>query len=184
MLDVPYIAQIYENACGAAALEMVYRYLKPSAPVVSFQKDVYNQYREVEPMGTGNYRIKTDDIVKAAQDLGLYAGWGRVSRNKDSRVKQLRFFVEDMKLPIIACQSVKENDLLGHFRVILEIDHKWGVLHDPSHEGNGRCLRWRHEKITRLWARTGDNVTGGVAIWIADRMLESPLGPDHPNEWT
>jgi hypothetical protein len=26
-------------------------------------------------------------------------------------------------------------------------------------------------------------VTGGVAIWIAYKELESPLGPDLPNHW-
>jgi hypothetical protein len=29
----------------------------------------------------------------------------------------------------------------------------------------------------------GENVTGGVTIWIADRAVKSPLDPDLPNAW-
>jgi hypothetical protein len=33
------------------------------------------------------------------------------------------------------------------------------------------------------WQCTGDNVTGGVAISIAERVLDLGLAPDLPNSW-
>jgi hypothetical protein len=98
-------------------------------------------------------------------------------------IEQVRFFVEVERVPLIVCQSRKESGpLLGHFRVIVGIDEKEAVFHDPVPEV-GKDVQWPIDKMMENWQQTGINVTGGVAIWIADRQLASPLGPHEPNPW-
>src|SRR3989344_7418225 len=74
-LKVPYILQINENACGAAVLEMVYRYYGLND--IS-QEDIFNKYKEHEPYGSGNFRITVDNIVSDAKERGFSSFFYRI----------------------------------------------------------------------------------------------------------
>ena len=184
MLNVPYVSQINEHACGAAALEMVYRYYRSGAEDHFSQTALFTEHAEFEPHGSGARRITTDNIVAAARKRELFAGWGRVSTDRVERLEQLRFFLLKEKVPLIACQQFSEGEpLLGHFRVLLAADENRAFLHDPHPKRGGPSLEWKMNKLTKFWRHSGQNVTGGVAIWIADRALATPLHPNEPNKW-
>jgi hypothetical protein len=180
ILDVPFTHQISENACGAAALEMVYRYFRPSKLSKFSQQKVYQRRREAEPHGSGGYRISTDDMVAIAQQRGFFAAWGRVNPEVDAMTRQIKQFIVTERIPLIACQRYDDqNHLFGHFRVIIGIDDDDGIIfHDPCAKIGGPARSANLASFLHLWRPTGENVTGGVAIWIGKRALAAdPLLP-------
>ncbi len=97
---------------------------------------------------------------------------------------QISHFIHIEKIPLIACQKYTDRlPLLGHFRVIIGIENNEVILHDPCPDTGGQNLIWPIKKLREHWKRTGNNVTGGVAIWISKEMVESPLGLNLPNDW-
>lgn len=181
-LPVFYRQQFNDHACGAAALEMLCKYY--GRATAFSQKSVFKRLSHLEPHGSGNYRISSDDLMEAARRRGLHAGWGRVSMDAAERLQQLDYFLEQERVPLIACQKYTD-DLpdLGHFRVMLAFDDKSITVHDPCPKFGGASKQWDMEKFIDYWKYTGLNVTGGVAIWLADRPLNSPLAPGVPNLW-
>ena len=59
-LKIPYIPQININACGAAALEMIYKYYGLNDVN---QQELMKKYQELEPHGSGNFRLTTDNLI-------------------------------------------------------------------------------------------------------------------------
>jgi predicted double-glycine peptidase len=183
ILEVPFYFQINDDACGAAALKMVYKYFRPSKLSKFSQEKVFRNLLETDPHHAQKVRITTDDIVATAHRKGFSAKWGRVSTNKQELVEQLRFFIEEQKIPVIACQRSAIDPLLGHFRVIIGINGDEVILHDPDRANGGKAIKWSVENLLDQWKSTGKNVTGGVLIWIAKKPIDDPLGPDLPNPW-
>lgn len=164
LLKIPYITQFNTNACGAAVLEMVYGYYdQKSYP----QKDLMEKYQELEPHGSGNFRLSTDTLVLDAREKGFNAGWARAAWQSIPDVTALLEFALDSGVPLIVCQKfTDELPLIGHFRVVVGIDHDSVYLHDPSIEVGGENLKWSIEKFVDFWKPTGDNVTGGIFVFI------------------
>jgi len=87
-LGVPYIPQINENACGAAVLEMVYKYY--GLENIS-QDEIFNKYKEFEPYGSGNIRLSTDNLVSDALGRGFLSFWARGDyNNKENSINLLK----------------------------------------------------------------------------------------------
>jgi predicted double-glycine peptidase len=183
ILTVPYFPQFHPDACGAAALEMVYRYARPSRLSKFSQKKIFQNVSELEPHQTGRYRISTDDLVEAAKRRGLEAGWGRVDPTPDELMKQIACFIAGKKVPLIACQRSHEDPAIGHFRVLFGVEGNEIILHDPDVETGGPNLRWTVARLIEHWRWSGENVTGGVAIWVAREVIDCPLADDLPNAW-
>jgi ABC-type bacteriocin/lantibiotic exporter with double-glycine peptidase domain len=183
VLQVPYRQQISEASCGVAAFEMVYRHFRPSKLSKFSQKKIFERLKEPVP-GGGAQRVSTDSLVTEALKRRLSAGWGRVNPSPERLIEQVRFFTESEKIPLIACQQWHANPNLGHFRVIVGIDENEVIFHDPEPEHGGKAQHLAIPQFIEAWRLTpGGNVTGGVAIWIAERALASPLDPDLPNAW-
>jgi hypothetical protein len=181
VLEVPYVEQLFETSCGIAAFEMLYKYFRLDA---SFsQQEAFNALREQTP-GDTSTRVTVPAIISLAREKGLHSGWGRVSIIRSEFVQQIRFFVENERVPLIACQQWHGNETLGHYRVIICIDDQEIAFHDPEPNTDGRARRVSLETFNSQWLWTpGGNVTGGVVIWIADRDISPPVGPDLPNAW-
>lgn len=176
MRDVPYIRQVVDGACGAAALEMACRHLQPD--LTYSQWGVFQKHRTTGAGGAP--QINTDALVTAARELGFRAGWGRVSTTAGEMLEQVRYFTESVQIPLIASQWRKESQQnLGHFRVIVDAQADAMTLHDPW---TGPSERWKVTKVMKFW-RPNQIITGGVVIWVADRDLEDVLLPDQPNDW-
>ena len=69
MLPVTFERQIFPESCGAAALSMVYGYLRMRE--VS-QVAIYNARKEPEPHGTGAQRVSFGSLAEDVRDRGLY----------------------------------------------------------------------------------------------------------------
>jgi predicted double-glycine peptidase len=191
ILKVPYFAQVDPTSCGPAAFQMVYKYIRPSRLSKFSQRRLYDKLKAPDPAlfreegsDVVRYRVSVGDLVQSAKNRGLHAAWGRVSPDPATAVTQIRFFVEDESIPLIACQRYSDAESqAGHFRVIVGVDEREVAFHDPSAETGGRECRWPLAKFMDYWRPTGPNVTGGVALWVAEREIPSPLGPDLPNAW-
>jgi len=163
-LQVPFVYQINDNACGAAVLEMIYRYYGINN---IDQRGIFNQYREIEPALGKELRIATDSLIRDAANRGFQADWDRADYEKrDKSIELLKNFVND-GIPIIVCQQfTKEQPLIGHFRVVVGIGGGTIYLHDPHPKYGGRSLKWSLDQFMDFWQPTGPNVTGGVYIVI------------------
>ena len=183
ILKVPYRKQISESACGVAAFEMAYRYIRPSKLSKFSQEKAHNKRAELSPDKT-DMRVTTYDLIEMAQSRGLRSDWGRVDPFPLRLVGQVRYFTETAKIPLIACQQWHEDKTVGHFRVIVGIDEKEVVFHDPEPDVGGPECRLPLLEFIDAWRWSpGKNVTGGVGIWVAKHEIASPLGPDAPNPW-
>ncbi len=184
-LTVPFYRQISEHSCGAAALEMVVRYYRRSKSTKFSQTKMFRSFAEHEPLGTGNYRITSDNIISYARNRGFHAGWGRVSPAQEVLKNEVTYFVDNLSIPLIVCQRYTDDLYkLGHFRVIIGIEETGVILHDPDQKSGGAHQEWTWDKLLDHWKQTGPNVTGGVTIWIAnDPIPQNPLSPDQPNAW-
>ncbi len=120
------------------------------------------QYRELEPYGSGNYRIQTETLVTDANKMGLNASWDRVDYTNNSEcVKTIKSFLEE-KVPLIVCQKLNNKyPAIGHFRIIVGIDDNHIYYHDPYFV-DGANVKCKIDKFLGLWEHTGQNVTGGV----------------------
>jgi ABC-type bacteriocin/lantibiotic exporter with double-glycine peptidase domain len=178
-LPVPFVRQINENACGAAAYEMVSKY---HGRKIFSQHKAFRKKASLEPTGTGNYQILTDDVVSLAVTRRLHAGWGRVRPEADRLRVEIAQFIGDLKIPPIACVWFRPDlHQLGHFCVIIGYDATGVLAHDPL---EGERLAWSWDHLLARWSQTGGNVTGGVAVWIAKNPIPSGfLDPDQPNAW-
>jgi len=183
VLEVPYRAQVNQYACGLAAFEMALRYVGKKGPFS--QVKYYKKLAETEPHGSGTLRVTTEHVVALAKNRGLSAAWGRVSPEIQELSDQLRYFLHDQKLPLIACQRKCDDEPhLGHFRVIVGLDRNEVVFHDPCPRSGGRALRCPLGLFRDQWAHTGANVTGGVALWLAKQVPQNDsLEPGFPNRW-
>lgn len=164
-LEVPYISQIDINTCGAAALEMVYQYYG----LQEFsQQELMDKYKELESHGSGNFQLTTDTLIFDARSKGFNAGWIRANWvNPTDSVSLLRMII-NADIPPIVCQTFTNSQpLIGHFRVVLGIDESKVYLHDPNLEIGGENIEWSLEKFLYFWRQTGNNVTGGILIFIS-----------------
>ena len=168
ILKVPYIKQINSNSCGAAVLEMVYKYY--GIENVS-QEELMDRYKELEPHGSGNYRMATDTLVADAKEKGFKSECLRANyKSAKDCFSLLRENIEIKKIPVIVCQKfTDEEPLIGHFRVVIGMDENSIYLHDPHLETGGERLKWSLDKFINFWQPTGDNVTGGIFCLISKK---------------
>jgi uncharacterized protein YvpB len=163
-IKVPYVHQININACGAAVLEMVYRYYGRD----NFsQEELMTKYQELEPHGSGNFRLNTNSLAVDAREQGFNAGIGRAIYQSVPDVIALLKLMLDSGIPLIVCQRfTDEQPLIGHFRIVVGLDEEYVYLHDPSVEIGGENLKWQINKFVDFWQETGNNVTGGIFVFI------------------
>lgn len=164
-LNVPYIPQINENACGAAVLEMIYRFygLKSSS-----QEELFKKYQVLEPHGSGNFRFNTESLVSDALGRGLMSFWARAQYDSpESVIDLLMRLVVGSKIPVIVCHKfTDEQPLIGHFRIVVGIKGDIVYVHDPNIDIGGAFQEWKIQKFLEFWRPTGENVVGGIFVII------------------
>ncbi len=165
MLEIPYIKQINPNACGAATLEMVYKFY--GLDNIS-QAELMQKYQELEPHGSTNYRMSTQALVTDARKKGFESVYLQANYfNKQDCLSSLKILVETNKIPVIVCQKFTDQmPLIGHFRIVIGVDNDSIYLHDPNIEIGGEKLKWTLDKFIDFWQPTGQNVTGGILCLI------------------
>lgn len=163
-LNIPYVEQFNDYACGAASLEMVYSYYGLSD---IDQKGIFEKYKEVEPTGSEGFRIATGDLVDDARSRNFESDWGIVEYNNvEKSIKVLESLLKQ-GIPVIVCQQfTKSESQIGHFRVVFGVDKENIYFHDPHPKFGGVSIKWTHNEFVDFWQPTGPNVWGGVYLWI------------------
>jgi hypothetical protein len=87
---VPHIAQFDERACGIAALEMVYRYFRPSKLTKFSQQKVYANL-ETDTPDKSDKEVRGDKIVEYAQKRAFQSGWGELTRSLSDLCSRYNF---------------------------------------------------------------------------------------------
>ena len=158
-LSIPFVYQYNKNSCGAAALEMVYKYFRLKD--IS-QEDIFEKYKKLEPHESGNYYITVKDLILDAKSKDFHTKLYRINYSSIQSLSLLKEIL-DKSVPIIVCQQyTKEKPLIGHFRVVVGINDKFVFFHDPSQKVGGENLKWSYQEFLDYWQPTGKNVSGGI----------------------
>ena len=103
-------------------------------------------------------------------------GLGRVSTNSQKMLKQVRHFIETEGVPLVACQSLKENRHdVGHFRVVVAADRD-GVSAATSDEALMASLGTLVEEICQRYEHVGNaGLLKGAVASLAPVLERSGL---------
>lgn len=151
-LPVPYIPQQMDGSCGLASIDMIRAYygLKPRS-----QQALFDNLKQPHPLHDGVMGIALPNLVALMLDEGLHADWWRASpklEDSSSIIEVIRRHVEDFKAPILVCQRYGVNwPGLVHFRVVVGIDRKKILLHDPCPVWGGGYQPRRHRAFLEDW---------------------------------
>src|SRR5580658_6944939 len=143
------------RGCGATCLAMVYK---------SLGKDA--QQAEIWPLIAKPNRFGV--VSSTTHLMALHA----VSQGLSALVIQARHGLQVLRLCrehgicAILNQRPSPEAATGHYTVLVDIDDKTVVVHDPAH---GPIRRMTHSELTHLWQPSSPNseITGNVLIAIA-----------------
>jgi hypothetical protein len=186
-LPVPFRPQKFKYSCAAASLEMAALRYEPDENTESWQKDMMEKLSGPVPDGSDDEGISGDKIIAKAEELGFHAGGGRVSPDPDEMIRQVTLCIAEYGMPLIAYQRLTDEEpRVGHCRVIFGVCENGVMQHDPHTDKGGPNLKWNWSQLRDFWLRTGDNVTGGVAIWVGKKDRPKPenfLLPIESDAW-
>ncbi len=162
---IPYERQIdpqTSRMCGAASLSMVYR---------SFGKEV--PQTEIWPAiakrtASGSLASTTHLMVQDAVNRGFSA----VAIQARHPLQALRL-CREWGIHVILNHRLRRELPAGHYSVLVDLDDKTVVLHDPF---DGPSRRLSHAELLELWQPNFPNseITGYVLMAIAARPLTMP----------
>lgn len=143
------------RGCGAACLAMVYK---------SFGKDA--QQAEIWPLIAKPNRfgvVSSTTHLMALHALGQ--GFSAVAIQARHPMQVLRLCREH-GIRVILNQRPRPEAATGHYTVLVDIDDKTVIVHDPAH---GPIRRMTHSELTHLWQPSSPNseIAGNVLIAIA-----------------
>jgi len=165
MLKIPYIKQENDWTCGPAVLAMLLLYFKKKE--IS-QVEMFERYKEKDPSGTEDFRIKTTDLVQELRKENFNTGTSKVFLDQENVRSLLDFYINKVKIPIVVCQQLsKEKSLLGHFKVVVGFSNDKVYVNDPHQRKGGEKKELSLEEFISLWEETGPNVTGGIYFWCS-----------------
>ena len=155
---IPYERQTGTQAnrdCGAACLSMVYRSLGKK----SSQDEIWPAIAKQNRFGSiaSTTHLMTMDA--------LSRGFAAVAFQARDPLQALRLCCESGTRAILN-HRLDPGSAAGHYTVLVNIDHRSVVLHDPFH-GPSRCLS--HGELLELWQPRFPNaeIAGNMLIGIA-----------------
>jgi hypothetical protein len=164
-VSIPYEKQKGSRAdqmCGAAALCMVYRSLGVSCS----QEEVWPRIGRRHPTGAWSartYRLAGDALEQGLGAMVLQARqpWAILQRCREHSVRA------------ILNHRVERASLSGHYSVLVDVDDKQAVVHDPL---KGPDRRLSQAELLWLWQPLGrgSDITGNVLVAVADKETRSP----------
>lgn len=154
-LNVPYVSQAGETHCGAACLEMVYRFLGITD---TSQEKIWQKRKILRPDGSADY-IPTQGMVDDAVNKGLYVLVGQICLEVEKCNESLRNILVS-GLPVIAGKQWTKNPTYGHFVVVIGLKYNHVVYLDP--ELNQKPQEKRIGDFISEWQHTtGEEVVDG-----------------------
>lgn len=151
-VQVPLKKQELKFSCGAGALRSVLHYFN----IKKTEKEVRKMVK------TTKNGTKTQNIIKAARDLGLKT---KTKYNMDE--KNLKTWL-DKKIPVIVCfqawgaKKYYKSQESGHYAVAIGYDKKHVYFQDPSLEDIRGHLTWND--FMKRWHDIGRD-SYGIAVW-------------------
>lgn len=154
-LKVPLKRQNESMTCGAACLEMVFRYYG----VEITENDIASETKIQSPE-TDRVYIRTAHLVHFAITRG-FSAFHCCMTNTNELQKIL-----DLEMPIIVLQRHSiEDQSFAHFRVVTGIENEHFIINDPEKDEEQMISK---EEFYKLWKRqmNGENVQENMFILI------------------
>ena len=157
-MSIPYekqSEQLTGRACGAACLSMVYRSFGTEVP----QVDIWPAIAKANRFG----QISSTTHLMA-QDA-INRGFVALAIQARHPLHVLRI-CQTAGIRVILNHRVARDSGAGHYSVLVGIDSRDVVVHDPSF---GSARRLSHAELVELWvsAVPGSEIAGGVLIAVA-----------------
>jgi Papain-like cysteine protease AvrRpt2 len=164
-LQIPYEAQTdpqTNRGCGAASLSMVYKSFGKEIPQAQIWPLI------AKPNRFGSVASTTNLMALHAIGQGLSA----VVIQARHPIQVLRL-CRDAGVRAILNHRLKANLAAGHYSVLLDVDDKDVILHDPYH---GAAHRVPHAELIDLWRPSApvSEIVGNILIGIAENPAALP----------
>ncbi|OHA40633.1 MAG: hypothetical protein A3G59_02125 [Candidatus Taylorbacteria bacterium RIFCSPLOWO2_12_FULL_47_20] len=131
-MQVPYYKQVDKNACGPAALQMVFEY---------FSKHVGQRTLKKQIKTTAEEGTERNNLTKTATENGFYC-----YVNNESNLAEVEKFVL-YGLPVIVSYIEPSNDE-GHYAVVTAFTSKQLLFNDPW---NGEYFSVDKDEFVARW---------------------------------
>ena len=161
ILNVPYIEQKANNSCGAACMEMIFKYYGKE-----IQEDEIVNELLVKCNQSNRKYIRTADIVEYAIQKGFNAFWGYMQI-----IDGIRMLIDD-GFPVIVIQRADiKNESLAHFKVVKGYKKTSFIINDPE---NINSQITPQDSFLKLWKKQifGENTDENVFILIYPKNKE------------
>lgn len=132
MISVPFFKQDTEYSCGAAVMQMVFRFYGK----VFSEETLMRKLKTREDSGTNH-----QSMIDLARTEGLY-----VYVNNESSLDEVAYFI-GRNIPIIVHFIEPDTDD-GHYAVVIGIEHEKIVLNDPW---NGEGFNMSIHDFEKRW---------------------------------
>ncbi len=161
ILNVPYKEQKSTNSCGAACMEMIFKYYG-----YDIQEDEIVNELLVKCNQSNRKYIKTADIVEYAIQKGFNAFWGHMQI-----IDGIRMLIDDGFPVIVLQRATIKNELLAHFRVVRGYEKTSFIINDPENK-NSQIIP--QDSFLKLWKKQlrGENTDENVFILIYPKNKE------------
>lgn len=165
-LKVPFIRQ-KPNHCGAAVLEMVYKYYGITDVT---QIEIF-QHRSVIDPETNTSLIWSPQMKEDAiqRNFRVLSGGFTFENHKDY-IDTMNLFLS-LGLPPIVCQRWEHDESLGHFKIVVGLNTSHVIVHNSDNKAKEYIP---HDEFHRLWTSNGKTVSGNFMMVIAPRNKVLP----------
>lgn len=156
-LTVEHLKQTNNFTCGAAALAMVYKYLKRDTET---ENKIWRRLKEPIPSDPKHFFVKTYNLATDAEKQKLVYFYGQVFMN-DLKLALLpiKEFLS-ASIPVVVCQKISKKNSIGHFRVVTGLNSQFVLVNDPMNDEGSTKIKIKD--FLELWknAKNGEVIGG------------------------
>ena len=156
-----------EQSCGAASLCMVYHYygLKHQT-----QEKIWTRLKKQRALIPNQESIYITDIYNDIRTNGLHTILGQAVWNDSMKIFALLEEFLKIGVPIIVNQRWRENQPLGHFKVITGLNTEHIIVNDPEFTVNPTIIPY--QKFISDWQNYSVETPGG---WFVTALNEEQI---------
>lgn len=159
--EIPFVQMRPNTAeCGAACLQMVYLYHSLQIEI----DDIWNHIKQIDPI-TKRFNCRTFNMPLHARSVGLFS----VAVTCRSPLDLLDRCAQNDIIPI-ALYRPDDTSPYAHFSVVVGVNYKGILLHDPEKEPSQGCCRV--VKVSKFVQQmrplgTSEMTTGNTFVLVA-----------------
>lgn len=171
LLDVPHIKQTNENSCGAAALCMVYNYY---GLTIQTEEKIWQRLKKTRELDHSQEIIYLNSFPNDIRSNGLHYIKGRAVWEDPKKIIEVLEEFLRIQVPLIVCQRWREDQLFGHFKIVIGTEKDCVWVNDP--EVDEKAIRVPLDKFIADWRYYSDEVQGGWFVAILNDDNSKKLG--------